>query len=186
MWRRCPPASAGWLLLLCRCWLFAPKCSPLWRIPHPGYGSQKHHLPYSHFWPMYTWKKIFPPSMKKSVPMCALAPLSQKDYWKAILIHLDLYGSTTVSHTRHHLLFHALGQPAILNLWEHLWFCYCILMWTPCSNYCAKSYTLNLRAASLQQNSYRLAIVVCKYRDEFCQRVNALSWALTDSRPNIM
>ncbi len=36
----------------------------------------------------------------------------------------------TVSHTRHHLLFHALGQSAILNLWEQLWFCFCILMWT--------------------------------------------------------
>ncbi len=48
--------------------------------------------------------------------------------------HIDisrLVWEPTVSHIRHHLLFNAPGQPAILYLWEHLWFCYCILMWTP-------------------------------------------------------
>ncbi len=33
--------------------------------------------------------------------------------------HIDVFRlvwETTVSHIRHHLLFHALGQPAILNL----------------------------------------------------------------------
>ena len=48
--------------------------------------------------------------------------------------HIDisrLEWEPTVSHIRHHLLFHALVQPAILNLWEYLWFSFCILMWTP-------------------------------------------------------
>ncbi len=46
------------------CLKFSP---PLPSLPlHPGYGSEKHHLPYSHFWPMYTWKKILHPLYEKS------------------------------------------------------------------------------------------------------------------------
>ncbi len=43
--------------------IFLPPPSP---PLHPGYGSLKHHLPYSHFWPMYTWKKILHPLYEKS------------------------------------------------------------------------------------------------------------------------
>ena len=36
---------------------------------HPDYSSKKHHLPWKHFWPMYTQqKKLFFPMRKKPCP----------------------------------------------------------------------------------------------------------------------
>ncbi len=53
-----------------RCHFLQYFSSPL----HPGYDSQKHHLPWKHFWPKHTWKKnSSPPLWKKWCPCVPIA-----------------------------------------------------------------------------------------------------------------
>ena len=60
--------------------IFLKKCPPPSTPLNPGYGSQKHHLPWKHFWPMHTWIFFSPPLWKKWCP-CVLTSMFCMHHW---------------------------------------------------------------------------------------------------------
>ncbi len=66
------PTKLTWRLnfFFFRCQNFFDSPPPPSPPLHPGYDSQKHHLPWRHFWPMYTQGKISSPLLWKKWCPC--------------------------------------------------------------------------------------------------------------------